>query len=143
MEVWQQVLINLDDYRAAFFVTCIDYAKAFNRLNFSRCLEALKLKGACRELLQVVASFLSHRMMTVKVGNAFSEPHPALGSVPQGLGLGVHLFNVTIGTFKSNLTDKRGLPVQLGLPTDLTVSPEPTNRDYKHVPSLKSRYLSM
>ena len=77
VEMWQTVLENLDDYRAASFITSIDYAKAFNRLDFARCLDALKAKGASSQLLGIVGSFLSNRMMSVKVGNSFISPQPS------------------------------------------------------------------
>ena len=150
VEMWQKVLENCDDSRAASFITSIDYSKAFNRLDFSRCLNALKAKGASTQLLGIVASFLSHRMMTVKVGNSFSEPRPVLGGVPQGSRLGVLLFNSTIDSFEAFSDDvadygRSGIPPeQLGIPpTDLPVSPEPVTRDYRHLPPFESQPLQV
>ena len=41
IELWQQVLENIEDQRASSLLTSIDYSKAFNRLDFACCLRAL------------------------------------------------------------------------------------------------------
>lgn len=41
VNLWQEILESLEDPRAGSIVTSIDYAKAFNRLDFSHCLNAL------------------------------------------------------------------------------------------------------
>ena len=68
VEMWQTVLENLDDNRAASFTTSIDYSKAF-----SRCLGALKAKGASSQLLGIVGSFLSNRTMLVNFENIHTD----------------------------------------------------------------------
>ena len=37
---WQEILENLEDYRAGTVITSIDYSKAFNRMSFQHCLAA-------------------------------------------------------------------------------------------------------
>ena len=105
VQLWQMILETLEDPRAASIVTSIDYAKAFNRLDFGCCLRALAEKGASSELLSIVASFLTSRTMSVKVGQAVSKPRIVLGGVPQGSILGVYLFNATIDTFEQASKD--------------------------------------
>ena len=105
VELYQLILEALEDSRAASIVTSIDYSKAFNRLDFQRCLEALASKGASTELIAIVGSFLTSRTMAVKVGQALSRPRIALGGVPQGSILGVFLFNATIDTLKAASRD--------------------------------------
>ena len=105
VQLWQNVLENLEDPRAASLLTSIDYAKAFNRLDFSQCLGALADKGASNEIISLVASFLTSRTMAVKVGQALSNPRVVLGGVPQGSILGVFLFNVTIDSFEAASKD--------------------------------------
>ena len=103
--LWQQVLKNLEDSRAASLLMSIDYSKAFNRLDFGHCLRALARKGASTEVIGIVASFLTSRMMAVKVGQAFSSPRIVLGGVPQGSILGVFLFNATTDSFEAGSKD--------------------------------------
>ena len=98
--LWQRILESLEDPRAASVITSIDYAKAFNRLDFGQCLGALADKGASSEVIGVIASFLTSRTMAVKVGQALSKPRIVLGGVPQGSILGVYLFNATIDAFE-------------------------------------------
>ena len=61
LQLWQQVLENVEDPRAASLLTSIDYSKAFNRLDYRACLTALKSKGASTETLRIIASFLTDR----------------------------------------------------------------------------------
>ena len=105
VELYQLILESLEDPRAASIITSIDYAKAFNRLDFRHCLEALAKKGASTEIVRVVASFLTSRTMSVRVGQAFSKPRIVLGGVPQGSILGVFLFNATIDSFEAGSDD--------------------------------------
>ena len=105
VQLWQTVLETLEDPRAASIITSIDYAKAFNRLDFGHCLRALAAKGAGTEVLAILASFLTSRTMAVKVGQALSAPRIVLGGVPQGSILGVFLFNATIDCFEAASAD--------------------------------------
>ena len=105
VELYQLILEALEDSRAASIITSIDYSKAFNRLDFRHCLEALASKGASTELIQIVGSFLTSRTMSVKVGQALSKPRIVLGGVPQGSILGVFLFNSTIDNFETASKD--------------------------------------
>ena len=105
VELYQLILEALEDPRAASVITSIDYSKAFNRLDFLHCLEALAAKGASTELISIVGSFLTSRTMAVKVGQVTSRPRVVLGGVPQGSILGVFLFNATIDTFEADSKD--------------------------------------
>ena len=105
LELFQPVLESLEHPRAAAIITFIDYAKAFNRLDFSHCLRALANKGALTELTSVVASFLTSRTMSIKVGQVMSKPRVVLGGDPQGSILGGFLFNATISSFEAGSDD--------------------------------------
>ena len=105
VELYQLILEALEDPRASSVLTSIDYAKAFNRLDFLHCLRALAGKGASSELINIVASFLTSRTMAVKVSKVLSKPRIVLGGVPQGSILGVFLFNITIDNFEAGSRD--------------------------------------
>ena len=70
IEILQEVCSNAEDYRSATILMAIDYAKAFNRVSYQHCLEALRRKGASTPTIRLIATFLSNRTMTVRVGNS-------------------------------------------------------------------------
>ena len=82
VQFWQEILENLEDYRAGTVVTSIDYAMAFNRMSYQQCLAALARKGATTASVQLVATFLSNRYMTVKVEGTRSSPREVWGGCP-------------------------------------------------------------
>ena len=76
ISVWQNILSNLEDCRAGTLLMAIDYAKDFNRLQYQECLRAMVRHGASAELVKIVATFLTDRFMSVRVGNTWSTPKP-------------------------------------------------------------------
>ena len=74
VELWQGILEDLEDYRAGTVVTSVDYSKAFNRMSYQHCLAALARNGASTEVIRLVATFLTNRTMTVKIGGTMSSP---------------------------------------------------------------------
>ena len=91
-EIWDQITEHLEDSRAAFVLTSINYSKAFNRLEHSACLRALK--GASNQLIKLLASFLTNRQMTVKVDGKNSKLRNVNAGAPQGSVLGTYIFNI-------------------------------------------------
>ena len=61
VDMWDEILTNLEDASAAIMLTAVDYAKAFNRLSFQHCLRAFARKGASTETIRLLATFLSNR----------------------------------------------------------------------------------
>ena len=109
ISVWQNILQDLEDCRAGTLLTAIDYAKAFNRMQYQECLRSLVRHGASTEIVQLVATFLTDRHMSVRVGSSWSQPRQVNGGVLQGSILGVLLFNITT----DNLEDEDN---PIGLP---------------------------
>ena len=95
LTIWNEICENCEDYRSGTVLTAIDYAKAFNRLSYQHCLKAFQKKGSSTQIIRLLATFLTNRTMTVKVGNVKSVPLPVNGGCPQGSILGVLLYNVT------------------------------------------------
>ena len=95
VELIQDICENAEDYRSATVLVSIDYAKAFNRVSYQHCLEAFRKKGASTPVLRLLASFLTNRTMSVRVGQSWSTPLPVNGGCPQGSVLGVKIFNTT------------------------------------------------
>ena len=113
IDIMQEICENAEDYRSATVLCAIDYAKAFNRLSYQHCLEAYRRKGSSTPVLRLIASFLTNRTMTVKVGSSWSEPLTVDGGCPQGSILGVHLFNTTTDTLEDEFLE--GERARLGL----------------------------
>lgn len=93
VDILQEICENGEDYRSATVMCAIDYAKAFNRMSYQHCLEAFRKKGASTPILRLLATFLTNRTMSVRVGSSWSDPLPVSGGCPQGSILGVALFN--------------------------------------------------
>ena len=94
VETWDRILSHLEDNRAAVNITSIDFEKAFNRMDHSFCLEELEKMGATRGTLGMVAAFLHHRTMSVRIHGTSSNPRLVPGGSPQGSILGNWLFCV-------------------------------------------------
>ena len=95
VDIVQEICSNAEDYRSATVISALDYAKAFNRMSFQHCLAALAKKGASNGIIRLVATFLTNRTMTVRVGSEWSRKRDVSGGCPQGSILGVFLFNLT------------------------------------------------
>ena len=120
----QEICENAEDYRSATILTAIDYSKAFNRVSFQHCLESFRRKGASTPTLKILASFLSNRTMSVKVGNEWSEPLGVNGGCPQGSVLGVALFNNTTDSLEDEFLARERARLRLP-PAPVPQSPPP------------------
>ena len=93
-EAIDQITENLEDSRAACILTSIDYSKAFNRVEHLPLLQAFASKGAPNHLIKILATFLTGRTMSVRVGMSRSTPKGVNAGAPQGSVLGTYVFNV-------------------------------------------------
>ena len=114
--MWQQICENLEDYRSCTVLSSIDFAKAFNRVSFQHCLRAFAKKGASTEVIALIATFLSDRTMTLKIGETWSDKRSVTGGCPQGSVLGVFLFNVSTDNLEDDFVQYE--QVRLGLGTE-------------------------
>ena len=103
--LWPHIVESLEDPRAASVLTSIDYAMAFNCLDFSHCLGALADNGASSEVIGVIVSVLTSITMAVNVGQVLLKSRIVLGGVSQGSILGVYLFNATMDAFEAVFRD--------------------------------------
>ena len=121
IDILQEVCENAEDYRSATVLCAIDYAKAFNRMSFQHCLDAFRKKNASTPVLRLIATFLTNRTMTVRVGQSWSEPLPVNGGCPQGSVLGVDLFNGTTDFLEDDFVEFENRRLHLPSITDVTV----------------------
>ena len=104
IEVLYDITSALEDNRAAVVLSAIDFSKAFNRLDHQKCLQAFADKGASTQILNLLASFLGGRTMTVKVEQERSAPRAVNAGAPQGSVLGCYLFNIAIDELETGLS---------------------------------------
>ena len=128
VELLQEMCENAEDYRSATVLTAIDYSKAFNRLSYQQCLESFRKKGTSTPLLRIIASFLTNRTMSVRVGQEWSDPLEVHGGSPQGSVLGVQLFNTTTDDLEDDFLQRERERLRLPV-VDAPLSPPPNPPD--------------
>ena len=73
---------DLEDRRAATVISAIDFEKAFNRLLYQHYLRAFAIKEASNGVLRLLATFLSNRKMSVRIGStSVSYTHLTLPTI--------------------------------------------------------------
>ena len=68
VNMWQRILENLEDCRAASLLLSVEYAKVLNRISYQHCLAAFARKGASTSVLRLIVTFLTNPAMSVRVG---------------------------------------------------------------------------
>ena len=84
-------------------VIYIDFAKAFDKVDFGITLNKLNALGISGKIGHWIYSFLTHRTQTILVNSARSKPSEVRSGVPQGSVLGPLLFLILIGDIDKNL----------------------------------------
>ena len=93
------------DSQTKFLATVyIDFAKAFDKLDRKRILEALQSIGIPNKTDDIVRSYLDNRMQRVKVGTKKSPELPVTSGVPQGSILGPLFFLVFVKSLPKVVT---------------------------------------
>ena len=89
---------------------CVDFQKAFNRLDHNECVRQLETLGASKRSLTLVHAFLKGRSMTVRVGQEHSEAVDLSGGSPQGSVLGCFLYCATSQQIDQRLLQQMAPP---------------------------------
>ena len=105
VEAIDKVTSHLEDNRAAAVLSSLDFSKVFNRLAHKQCLEAFSRKGASTDTIEILASFLMGRRMTVRNEGSFSSLRNVNAGVPLGSVLGCYLFNAGIDDLEAEFKD--------------------------------------
>ena len=95
MEHQQKILSYLEE-GCDVDVVYLDFAKAFDKVDYGVLIHKLKLIGIGGKLLQWIYCFLCGRKQRISVERVLSEPAPVLGGVPQGSSLGPFPFLIPI-----------------------------------------------
>ena len=85
-------------------VIYLDFAKAFDKVDFTVTLKKIKQLGIQGNVGSWIYSFITSRTQTVLVNGARSEPSAVKSGVPQGSVLGPLLFLILIGDIDQSLT---------------------------------------
>ena len=104
IQTWDKLLNILEEESTACNLISIDFSKAFNSLDHQKCLDMFKKRGASKQSIGMLYTFLEGRKMRVKIDNVFSEPLPINGGSPQGTLLGNLIFIVTTSELEKDLT---------------------------------------
>ena len=78
-------------------VVYLDFAKAFDKVDFMVTMRKLQEMGITGNLGRWIHAFLTHRKQAILVNGARSEPTEVTSGVPQGSVIGPLLFLVLIG----------------------------------------------
>ena len=119
-------------------VIYLDFAKAFDKLDFNITLAKIKDLGIDGKIGRWLHSFLTGRHQTVIVNGERSEPAPVISGVPQGSVIGPLLFLILIGdidkdvahSFISSFADDTRIGREIASPADARLLQEDLHKVY-------------
>ena len=95
INIWDAVLTAMDGGDEAAVLLGIDFQKAFNRMEYSACIQQLELLGASQGTIGMMKSFLRGRKMKMSLNGVTSSPVTILRGSPQGSVMGCALYCAT------------------------------------------------
>ena len=107
VDMWEKILDDMEGGKTAAVMLGVDYEKAFNRMEHSKCLEQLRRLGASDGSLSLVRAFLEDRRMTITIGEHKAEPVNIQRGSPQGSVLGCLLYCATTQGLTKDLRAER------------------------------------
>lgn len=108
IDVWENVLGDMDGGNEAVVLLGVDFQKVFNRMEFTVCLEQLERLGASPGSRSMVKSFLTNRWMRMTLGNTRQRDVEILRGSPQGSVLGGALYCSTTQSLQDGTLAPRG-----------------------------------
>lgn len=96
-------LYTAADQNKVSILTLLDFSKAFDTLNHDILLAILKFIGLSQSAVDLLSSYLTNRVQSVRLSNGFSNPRPVSKGVPQGSILGPLLFIIYTHCFGEKL----------------------------------------
>ena len=120
-------------------VIYLDFAKAFDKLDFNITFSKLKQLGIDGKVGRWIHSFLTDRHQTVLVNGEKSDPAPVISGVPQGSVIGPLLFLILIGdidsevanAFLSSFADDTRIGMGISSQEDVSLLQEDLNKVYQ------------
>ena len=104
LEHFDQIIDILEE-GANVDVIYLDFAKAFDKLDFNIVLNKIKSMGIQGRVFDWIRSFLTDRFQQVVVNGINSEPMPVISGVPQGSVMGPLLFLIIIADIDKDIVD--------------------------------------
>ena len=85
VDMWEKILDDMEGGKTAAVMLGVDYEKAFNRMEHSKCIEQLRQLGASDGSLSLVRVFLEDRMMTITIGGTKLSRYASRGGAPKAV----------------------------------------------------------
>ena len=106
VQMWDTILIDLEEPGSASNVISLDFEKVFNRLDHSACVAALRKKNASPEVLYLCCVWLpvgQTNAGSVRLGDTLSCPRPVNGEESPGEHFGKYPLHLSIFNLRTIL----------------------------------------